>query len=614
MKKLVFTLFVLSLAAGLTLNVSCTRTDATALYLTENLIPAPRSVELLNGGELVSPSQITVDTDDVPETWSDERYRIEITPERISILAGGERGVVWARRTLEQLRDRHGNYPQVRIDDWPEFGMRGFLWDDGRNFVGTDIIRHYLEVMSAYKLNLFQWHLTDHPAWRIESRCHPELNDARYQRAGRDTGCFYTYDEIREIIEYAAGLGITVVPEIDMPGHSTYFPATFGCTMDSERGRKILEECIAEFCEEIPAELCPVVHIGSDEVRIADPEGFMRWSQDLLRSYGRETMVWDPGLPADSASIRQIWRDGSPDDSAIYTDTKFVDSSMGYLNYYDPLLFPAKIYLHTPCYTGVASDVALGGILCMWNDVRAEDKHRVEHHNGMASGIMAFAERFWNGGRTTESYTGTLLPSADSPAMKSFEKFQRRMLSHKRRFLQKELAFWHPIHAAKWSVGITDDNGEEYSFEAFGDVLDLDALCRAHDIAADRMLECRVRRTIVSECDTVRRFLAGFDSPARSNRLSGGIPAQGEWPNFGYVSVNGEAVAPPEWQEPESYGFHFNTWARPQEELPYTDEQLYWMLEPSEVALRKGENLIELGLRRHFRGQRFHVAFVECEK
>lgn len=591
--------------------VSCTGVDKTSRYLVNNLIPMPRSV-VLTGGGMVSPSEISIDTD-APDDWNDEQYSITITPERIAIQTRSERGVVWARRTLGQLRDSRGNYPQVRIEDWPEFPMRGLLWDDGRNFVGTDMIRHYLDLMSAYKLNLFQWHLTDHPAWRIECRCYPQLNDARYQRPGRDTGCFYTYDEIREIIEYAADLGIMVVPEIDMPGHSTYFPATFGCTMDSERGRKILEDCIAEFCEEIPADLCPYIHIGSDEVRIPDPDGFMRWSQDLLRSHGRETLVWDPGLPADSLSIRQIWRDGSPDDSEIYTDTKFVDSSMGYLNYYDALLFPAKIFFHTPCYTGCSSEVALGGIICMWNDVRAEDKSRIEHHNGLASGIVTFAERFWNGGRTVESYAGTILPADGSPEMERFEEFQRRVANHKKRFLKKELAYWSPIHAPQWSVEIKSDE-QTWSFEANGDILDLDAFCRAHEIPNDKRLECRISRTIYSDCDTVRWFVAGFDSPARSNRISDGIPVQGEWPNHGYVSVNGERIAPPQWKEPGSYSFHFHTWARPEEEFPYTDEQLYWMNEPSAIPLHKGENTVELGLQRHFRGQRFHVAFVEREK
>ena len=608
MKKTAITALLL-LAVG-ALTPGC-NTSETADSTVGNLIPMPRSITI-TGSRLVSPSQTVIDTD-VPDSWDDEQYSLTVTPQCIRIASRTQRGAVWAARTLRQLCDPQGRYPQVKIEDRPEFPIRGFMWDDGRNFVGTEILRHYLEMMSDYKLNLFQWHLTDHPAWRIECRCHPELNDPRYQRAGRDTGCFYTYDQIREIISYAGELGITVVPEIDMPGHSNCFRTAFGCTMDSEKGRRILEECIAEFCEQIPAEMCPVIHIGSDEVHIDDPEGFMEWSQQLLRSYGRRTMVWDPGLPADTMSIRQVWRDGSPDDSEIRTDTPFVDSSMGYLNYYDPLLFPAKMFFHTPCYTGRSSRTALGGILCMWNDVRAADKSAVEHHNGMAAGLMVFAERFWNGGRTAEEYTGTLLPDGRSDEMQRFARFQQRMMNHKHRFLADELAHWTPLGAPEWQIELSS-GPQRFTSTVFGDILDLDAICRMHGIDPREQVDCRIRRTIESRCDTVVRFLVGFDSPTRSNRISGGIPQQGYWPNGGCVTVNGKPLAPPHWNEPESYAFHFNTWARPEEEFPYTDEQLYWMQQPQPVALRKGRNEVELTISRHFKGQRFHAAFIEFKK
>ena len=576
-----------------------------------NLIPMPKSVEI-TGKSMVRPAE-TVVLGDVPDDWGEERYSLSVSKERIEIRAASPKAEIWARRTLKQLEDENGCYPQVEIEDWPEFPLRGCMWDDGRNFAGKDIIKHYLDLMSDYKLNLFHWHLTDYPAWRMECRCHPELNDPAYQRPGRDTGAFYTYDDIREIIEYAGSKGITVMPEIDMPGHSSYFAAAFGCGMDSEKGKKILEDCIDEFCNEIPADMCPYIHIGSDEVRIGDPESFMAWAQETVRSHGRTTFVWEPGLPADSLSVRQIWRDGSVMEQLSAPDFKFVDSSMGYLNYYDPLLFPAKIFFHTPCYVGRSDENALGGILCMWNDVRVADKNRTEHHNGLAAGMLAFAERFWNGGRTAEKYVGTVLPADGTEEMQSFEEFQRRVAWHRDHLIPEELTYWTPLHAPEWKVVFSDPSGET-EITAYGDILDLDALCTVHGIDPGTMPECVVRRTIRSDKDCVKYFNIGFDSPARSNRISDGVPAQGAWPNDGYVSVNGERISPPEWKEPGAYSFHFNTWAAPEEELPYTDEQLYWMNDPVPVKLRKGDNAIELGLRRKFRGQRFHVAFIENEK
>lgn len=587
---------------------------AVAQTTLDRLIPQPRRTELLSD-RLVAPDTARIRVRlDAPEEWGDERYALSVGPRRIEIRAKTPQGVVWARRTLAQLRDEEGRYPHVRIDDWPEFPIRGFLWDDGRNFAGVELLKHWLDLMSAYKVNLFQWHLTDKPAWRIECRCHPELNDPRYQRPGRDTGCFYTYDQIREVVAYAAERGIRVVPEIDMPGHSDYFDATFGFRMDSEEGMRVLEECIAEFCREIPAELCPMIHIGSDEVRIADPEGFMEWAQRTVRSHGRECMAWDPGLPADGRTVRQYWRETPGEMTSMPAGYPAVDSSMGYLNLYDPLLMPAKLYFYTPCGDdGRSSDTALGGILCLWNDVRAADKRRAELHSGLAGGMMAFAERFWRGGRTVDNAPGTLLPSpeAEAEAIDGFEAFQRRMADHKHRLLPDEMSYWAPIHASEWEVTFTGE-GFEKSVRAWGDVVDLDALCRRHAIP-DGALTARLRRTIVSECDTVRRFRVGFDQPQRSNRISDGIPEQGRWPNYGTLEVNGEPIAPPRYAEPGAYRFHFHTWARPEEEHPYTDEQLYWMQRPVEVPLRRGDNRVELTLRRHFAGQRFHAAFVEAD-
>ena len=585
----------------------------TAGELVESLIPMPRRVEVASDKLVAPPARRQIHIlIDGPDEWNDEQYTLSVRPRRVEIHAKTEQGAVWARRTLAQLADSRGRLPQVDIEDWPEFPLRGFMWDDGRNFVGTEIVKHYIDLMSAYKLNIFSWHLTDHPAWRIESHAYPQLNDAQYQRPGRDNGRFYTYDEIRDIFAYARERGIMVIPEIDMPGHSAYFRTTFGCGMDSPEGRAILERCIAEFCDEIPADICPCIHIGSDEVRIADPVGFMRWAQETVRSHGRRTLAWDPGLPADNLTIRQLWRDGSTEAESLPQGVPFVDSSMGYLNYFDPLLFNAKLFFHTPCGTGRASQMALGGILCMWNDVRSADKPRIEHHNGLAAGILVCAERLWNGGRTTDEYIGTLLPSPESEAMRRFERFQNRMKVHKERFITDGLRYWSPIHANEWQVELRTDTAV-YNMTAYGDAVDLDAIVRKAGIDWREHIRCRMRRTIDSPCDTVRRFRVGFDSPARSNRLSDGIAQQGCWPNRGRLTINGADVPPPVWDEPGAYCFHFNTWARPEEEFAYTDEQLYWMCEPVEVRLHKGVNMIELSLERHFPGQRFHAALVEAE-
>lgn len=578
------------------------------------LIPQPRSVRL-TAETTVRPSDtvphVTVDPLFTPLHGHPEGYLLTVSRDGITIEATDSTGAIRARQTLRQLRRPDGSYPLVRITDWPEFPIRGFMYDDGRNFAGVDRIKSYLDLMGAYKLNVFQWHLTDRPAWRIESKAYPRLNDGKFQRPGRDQGCFYTYDEIRDVIAYARARGIMVVPEIDIPGHSDYFMTAFGQPMDSEEGRRILEECIGEFCREIPASLCPWLHIGSDEVRIHDQEGFMKWAQDLVRRHGRTAMVWDPGLPADSLTIRQLWRNAADDKAQYPASVRYIDSAMGYLNLFDPLLMPARLFFHQIGGTGRHDGNCLGGIICLWNDVRVADKDLTARHNGLAGGVMAFSERAWSGPAPARRESEpTIIPAPDDSAMTAFERFQQRMETHRTRVAAGEMDYWAPLHASEWLVEIDADTMSR-SFTAYGDVLDLDALCAARGIPSGLPVSCRLTRRIHSDTDTVRRFMIGFEAPARSNRISDGIAPQGRWPNYGTVTVNGTPLPPPVWREPETYRYHYNTWARPEEELPYTDEQLYWMRRPVKVALRRGDNTVVVTLRRHFRGQRFQASFIE---
>lgn len=575
-----------------------------------NIIPQPREIKILSR-KPVSMSAPEIMTK-VPADWGPERYRLTVAPRGITIEAAGPQGVVWAKQTLRQLDRADGTLPHVRIDDYPEFPLRGFLYDDGRNFAGVERIKEFIDLMSFYKLNLFQWHLTDRPAWRIESKCYPRLNDGKFQRQGRDQGKFYTYDEIRDVIEYARQRGVTVMPEIDMPGHSDYFQTVFGFSMDSPEGRKVLENCLNEFCEEIPADLCPMIHIGSDEVHIAEPAGFMRWAQDIVRSYGREVFVWDPGLPADSLSVRQFWREGDPEKVEFPKGVPHVDSSMGYLNLYDPLLLPSKLFFHYPCGTGYSDFNARGGILCLWNDVKCVDKSKLKYHNGLAGGVISFAERLWRGGKEAETWLGTLLPASGTPEMERFQEFQKRMAAHKRRFRADDLSYWEPVTASEWDVELSTDSAV-YHVKAWGDVIDLDALCSKEGISKEAKVTARLHRTIKSDSARTGRFKIGFEAPARSNRRSDGIAEQGRWVNYGQITVNGNVINPPVWEEPGAYRYHYPTWARPEEELPYTDEQLYWMRRPVEIGLQAGDNEVTMTLRRHFPWQVFEAAFVECQ-
>jgi hypothetical protein len=115
-----------------------------------------------------------------------------------------------------------------------------------------------------------------------------------------------------------------------------------------------------------------------------------------------------------------------------------------------------------------------------------------------------------------------------------------------------------------------------------------------------------------SEEETTIEAWVGFEAAARSNRISGGIGPQGKWENKGRLFVNENEIFPSQsWNEPEKYAFHFNTWAKPEEEFPYTDEQFYWMREPVKINLKKGNNEVKLYIPKTFKGQRWSFAFIK---
>ena len=154
-----------------------------------------------------------------PELFDEERYSLRVTPMGVSIDAPTSLGVLRALATLEQLprADKKGRYlPEVDIRDQPRFAWRGLSLDAARHFLPVAVIKRNLDGMAAVKLNVLHWHLTDDQGFRIESKVFPRL-----QTVGSTDGLFYTQAEVREVVAYAAARGIRVVPEFDMPSHTT---------------------------------------------------------------------------------------------------------------------------------------------------------------------------------------------------------------------------------------------------------------------------------------------------------------------------------------------------------------------------------------------------------
>lgn len=231
-------------------------------------------------------------------------YRLEITPGRAEIVAGSAAGAFYAVQTLRQLipaaaygaaNVRAVELPVVTIEDKPCLGYRGMMLDVCRHFFTVDEVKEALDIMALHKLNVFHWHLTDDQGWRIEIRHYPELTKVGSRRAetvlGRNTniydgipsGGYYTQRQIRDVVAYAAERFITVIPEIEMPGHASAALAAYpwlGCAGEGYMVRtrwgvfpevycagkdstfEFMENVLAEVCELFPSEY---IHIGGDE-------------------------------------------------------------------------------------------------------------------------------------------------------------------------------------------------------------------------------------------------------------------------------------------------------------------------------------------------------------
>ncbi len=231
----------------------------------------------------------------LPVEW----YSLSVTPKTITINAVHEAGLFRGSRTLIQLLEQGrttGSLPCLTITDYPRFPWRGMHLDPCRHFWSVEFTKKYIDLLARYKMNSFHWHLTDDQGWRIEIKKYPELTAVGAWRKGSQVGPysrreydsipyggFYTQDEIREVVAYAAARHINVVPEIEMPGHALAALAAYphlGCTGGPYEVSKgwgvfedvfcagndstfaMLEDVLTEVMELFPSEM---IHIGGDE-------------------------------------------------------------------------------------------------------------------------------------------------------------------------------------------------------------------------------------------------------------------------------------------------------------------------------------------------------------
>jgi hexosaminidase len=345
------------------------------------------------GSTLAWENNITLNTEYVP-ALGDDGYELKITPNDIYIkafkLAGAFYGVQTLRQLIQDGADNARVVPAVEIQDQPRFKWRGLMLDVGRHFYPTEFVKRFIDLLALHKMNVFHWHLTEDQGWRIEIKKYTKLHEIGSQRSdtqiaedrnrfeGKPHWGYYTQEEIKEIVAYAASRFITIVPEIEMPGHSLAALASYpdlGCTggpyevqttwgikkdvycAGNEATFTFLEEVLTEVMKLFPS---PVIHIGGDEVpkerwrncpkcqSVIEKQGlkdedelqsyFIQRIEQFLNARGRQLIGWDEILEGGLAPNAMVmsWRgiEGGIQAASTGHDAVMSPTSHCYFDYY----------------------------------------------------------------------------------------------------------------------------------------------------------------------------------------------------------------------------------------------------------------------------------------
>jgi hexosaminidase len=405
-----------------------------------------------------------------------EGYELTVTTRGVRIQSPTPAGLFYGVQTLLQLlppeieshthSDAAWIVPSVHIVDYPRYAWRGLMLDVSRHFFTKEFVEQYIDRMARYKMNVFHWHLTDDNGWRIEIKGLPQLTQVGAWRVPRlakwgareapregeaaTDGGFYTQDDIREVVAYARQRFVTVVPEIEMPGHSLAALAAYpelSCTggpFQVNPGSNFYEKVDNAFCpgnektfefiDKVFSEVAPLfpseyIHIGGDECfkgfwktcakcqrRMADEHlanvdelqsYLVRRAEKILASKGKKLIGWDEILEGGLAPNAAVmsWRGMAGGIAAakmnrqvVMTPTNFV-----YLDYYqgDPSLEPSTFerlllstcYRFEPTPEGVDPKYILGGQGNLWTESVPTPRH-AEYMTWPRT--FALAEVFWS--------------------------------------------------------------------------------------------------------------------------------------------------------------------------------------------------------------------------
>ncbi len=328
--------------------------------------------------------------DDTTNT-SAEAYYLNVASKTITIKGAGVAGLFYGIQTFRQLTTTANKISACSIEDTPAFAWRGYMIDAGRNFMPMDLLKQQIDIMANYKLNIFHFHFTEDIAWRLESKLYPQLTDP--ETMTRNKGKYYTQNDLKELIAYCKARQITLIPEIDMPGHSAAFKRAMKIDMQSDSGLVVVKNIIREFCTTYDVEY---LHIGADEVKITNKD-FLPEVTALIEQLGKKVIGWEPGGNFTESTIRQLWMEGATKVSQN-PKIQYIDSRHLYLNHMDPLESVVTIFHRKIANLDKGNYGALGGIICMWPDRRVNRPADVFTQNPVYPALLTFAERSWKGG------------------------------------------------------------------------------------------------------------------------------------------------------------------------------------------------------------------------
>ena len=522
---------------------------------------------------------LTLDPSNQPQK-SEEAYSLSAKENSITIHSKSLHGIFNGIQTLQQLLVQKPLLAQVDIMDWPAFKWRGYMVDAARNFMSLNLLKQQIDIMAAYKLNVFHFHITEDIAWRLESKKYPELTSPKNML--RNAGNYYSVADMQMLIAYCKERFITLVPEIDMPGHSAAFERAMGVNMQSEKGSDICKNILKEICNTFDV---PIIHIGGDEVTITNPN-FLTDMASVLSSKGKKVVAWDPGGSLPKGTYLQMWNGNIKPKQ----DFPAIDSRNLYLNHLDPLDGVVSTFNHQICDTSYGSDNKIGATLCLWPDRRVANEDDMIRMNAVYPIMLSFAERCWKGGNNI------------NPA--SLIVFEDKLMSHKKSYF-KNLPFPYVAHSnIEWQlIGPYKNNGNTSTVFApeyvrFFDTAKLQntltlkggtiwlkhfwhPMIKSHLQNPLDSTTWYATRKFWSNTDTVKNYWIGFNNISRSPATDS--PPVGAWDNKGStVWVNGITIDPPIWIRGGQKG---------NSEIPLIDEG-YEYRPPTKIRVYKGWNTV----------------------